>query len=482
MQKCNFILQILAFFGPILFFGTWGCTSDKSQKEAQYSEFFKSEAPSILNRRNKVYLSSLYSTSYKDGFEVANLFDNDPLTFWETKLGKGPGERIELSIVGNGAWISKIMLEAVDGQNASNIEEIDIFINGKSYTFGNLKDTFILDTLVEELSIEFNNVSDLSFKKFESSGEKISIGTFPKTKNIGLKYLILFDSLGQEYQVIPPRIVRGRIAPSSNLNPLVLYHAGHLFDFKKEFAWVEGGEGSGSGDSILIQLEEPICLFKLEIFNGSQGSEENFYSNARIKTMSFKPLGDTSKIFFMLNDLMASEELFLPNNASRNWVLKILDIYPGKVTRDLAISELVLFDCENQPFVIQSGLKEQFQNEILGQFKNDNLIQLLDTYIYNEIQSEPQMHYTQKSLILHSDGTFNVAFKEYFGQSDTTLDFLMDGYWTILENGEELVRLKLIGRLKTKTGMAGNAVFEEELLLKRGIIEGNKLLGKYFSE
>ena len=439
----------------------------------------------IRDLRPELILEGGYATSGLEGSEWFRLFDENPRTTWQTKRGTGPGEKVGISFLGEGAWIGKLILGAVEEENSAIIDEVNIFVNDELFRFGSIRDTFLLDTLVKDLSIEFTKAGDLNYKKFEQEEEKVSIGIFPRDQYIGLRYLLLQDTLGNEYRTVPPRIVKGRLAPSSNLNPLALYHAGHLFDSKKEFAWIEGAEGSGSGDSISIQFEEPQCISKLMIWNGWQASTAKFEANARIKTLHFKPLEDTSRVFFRLKDAPDPSGLLLHRNRSQNWVLKILDIYPGKVTRDLVISELLLFDCEDQPFVVSSGLKEQFQNEMLSQAEGTPLSEVLDTYIFNDINSDPENQYTQKSIVLHADGSFCAASQQYLTQIDITSDNQIDGYWGILEANEEVARLKLLGRWKSKNDpgtLLDDRDFEEELIIKKGQIEGGAVLGRFYTE
>ena len=439
----------------------------------------------IRDLRPELVLGGGYATSELIESEWFRLFDDDPGTVWESKLGTGPGEKIGVSFLGEGAWIGKLILGELEQDSSAIIDEINIFINDELFRFGSIRDTFLLDTLVKDLSIEFAKAGELNYKKFEQEEEQVSIGIFPRDQNIGLRYLLLQDTAGNEYRTLPPRIVKGRLAPSSNLNPLAIYHAGHLFDSKREFAWIEGSEGSGSGDSISIQFEEPQCISKLMIWNGWQASPAKFEANARIKTLHFKPLEDTSRVFFRLKDAVEPSSLLLHKNRSQNWVLKILDIYPGNVTRDLVISELLLFDCEDQPFVVNSGLKEQFQNEMLSQAEGTPLSDILDTYIFNIINSDPDNQYTQKSIVLHADGSFCAASQQYLTQIDMTSDNQIDGYWGILEANEEIARLKLLGRWKSKNDpntLLTDRDFEEELIIKKGQIEGGPTLGQFYTE
>ena len=439
----------------------------------------------IRDLRQALILEGGYATSELGENEWFRLFDEAPGTNWQTKWGTGPGERFGMTFLGEGAWIGNLILGALEMENSAIIDEVNIFVNNELFGFGSIRDTFQLDTLVKDLSIEFTKAGELNYKKFEQEEEQVSIGIFPKDQNIGLHYLLLQDTAGNEYRIVPPRIVKGRLAPSSNLNPLALYHAGHLFDSKKEFAWIEGAEGSGSGDSISIQFEEEQCISKLMVWNGWQASAAKFEANARIKTLHFKPLEDTSRIFFRLKDAVDPSGLLLHPNRSQNWVLKILDIYPGKVTGDLVISELLLFDCEDQPFVVSSGLKEQFQNEMLSQAEGTPLSKVLDTYIFNDINSDPDNQYTQKFIVLHADGSFCAASQQYLTRIDITSDNQIDGYWGILEANEEIARLKLLGRWKSKNdpnALLTDRDFEEELIIKNGQIEGGPALGRFYIE
>ncbi len=472
----------------LLFLLTQACDDHSRQEmegDDQLAVGVAEQETIVQDLRNTILLEGGYSSSSQPGQDWFNLFDDDPGSVWQTKLGTGPGERIGLSFLGEGVWISNLIMVSHGQDAAAIIDEVNIFVNEELYAFGPVKDTFRLDTLVKQLSIEFARAGELSYKRFELEGEKVSVGFFPPDKNIGIEYLILQDSSGREYKTVAPKVVKGRLAPSSNLNPLALYHAGHLFDYKKEFGWVEGSEGSGSGDSILFQFDEPQCISKVMIWNGWQASDQKFEENARIKTLNFKPLEDTSQVFFRLKDIAMPNGILVRQNTSPNWILKIIDIFPGKVTRDLVISELLFFDCEEQPFIVNSGLTKQFQNEILSQVEGSPINDILDTYIFNDINSDPDNQYTQKSIILHSDGSFCASSKKYLTQVDVTSEALIDGHWGILEVNEELARLKLLGRWQSKNTLdheLSDRVFEEELIIKKGQIEGHQFLGRYYTE
>ena len=299
--------------------------------------------PILEDLRESIGLQSVFSSSAALGFSVESLFDDNPSTYWQTKLGLGPRSYLHLVFLDQGVPVSDLLLAPLEGDQQANIREVNIYVNDSLRTYGGITDTFKIDTIVKRLTIELMQVGEMSRKQFESDNEKVTIEKFPADSRVGLAYLTLFDTTSSEYKILPPQRAEGRLASSSNLNPLSVYHAGHLFDYKQEFAWVEGAEGSGSGDSILFQFNQRVCINKFILWNGFQADLEQYESNARIRSLSFKPLHDTSQIVFQLQDVLQPNTVLLTPKEAQSWVLKILDIYPGKVTRDLAISEILLF-------------------------------------------------------------------------------------------------------------------------------------------
>ncbi len=429
-------------------------------------------------------LLSFHSSSNLPDHEVESLFDDDPETHWQTALNTGPNECISFSIIGEGAWIQQLTLEPLIADQTIPFDEVSLYINNQLFAEGE-RFTLQIDTLVKRVDICFKVFKPLIFNKFELEKEAISFGFFPEEANIGLKSLQLFNAEGQAFKVSTPKKIKGRIAPSSNLNPLAMYHAGRLFDGRPHHAWIEGSEGSGSGDSILFQLDTTTCISKIAVWNGLQSTEEQFFANARIKTFHFKPFKDTSTVVFQLPDLFQPSEIYLRKDSAINWLLQIIDIYPGNNTRDLAISELLFFDCDNAPFIIESGLTEQFQNEILSQAEGTILEDILGKYIFNEIRSTEDDSYVQKSITLHPDGVFTTMYQKNDENQVLQPGFIAQGYWNILEVNNQLARLRLSARLlhhQDPLNPEINAHLEEELVIKPQIIEGTKILGKFYTE
>ena len=472
----------------ILLFSVLGCqfsgpnTSTKNNSMEASTDSFSEKPVEFITEEDVIYLEGLTASSSTSDKEIHYLFDNDPTTTWKSKLGTGPREKIEIIFMGEGVHLNHLKIAPTVDDQSAIIHEVTLYINGAPVIFNNVAESFTIDTLVKELIIEFTRVGELNTKQFESEDERVTIGYFPEDKNIGLDYLLIYDRDGTELKLRPPLEIDGRLATSSNLNPLSLYHAGHLFDFKKEFGWIEGAEGSGTGDSILIQLDTSVCISSVMLWNGQQSNFEQFEENARIKTLTFSTMEDTSMVFFKLNDQLRPNSLVFDQVTGQNWVLKIMEIYPGKVTRDLVIGELLFYTCDNQPFIIRNGLKEQFQNELLIGIEGSVLEGYLDKYIMNNIELDSNNNSTRKSIILHSGGTFNYYEQLYRpDEQPPAITKLAAGIWGILEVNETITKLKIRGSWKVRTE-AALPIFEEDLILTKSKIEGSKELGMFYTE
>ena len=478
-------IQILTVKGIIILL-TFSCQPSRQDNKKLESSETVMKAPIVNNNAPNpqplLTLLNLSSTSDQPGFEVENLFDELPHTYWKSKNGTGPNECISLSFIGDGAWISKINVEALVNENTTENDEINLYINDVLFT-ATIASSIRVDTLVTRLEICLKASKSMIFNRFEVDKEVIAVGSFPENKSIGLKSIQLFNAEERLFHVMIPKKIKGRLAPSSNLNPLSKYHAGYLFDGKKEHAWVEGSENSGIGDSILFQIDQPVCINKMTIWNGQQATEKQFYANARIQSFTFAPIHEDDPVIYQLIDSYGQEDVFLKTDSSSNWILSIIDVYRGDLFTDLAISELLFFDCESQPFIIESGLPEQFQNEILSQTENTILENFLDHCFYNEILSEDKNGYTRKSLVLHTDGVCSLLFDYFNDKTQVKNSFMAIGYWNIVDlNAANTIKLYLSARKLSNIQSQEISLFEEELTIKPGIIEGSGLLGRFYTE
>ena len=101
----------------------------------------------------------------------------------------------------------------------------------------------------------------------------------------------------------------------------------------------------------------------------------------------------------------------------------------------------------------------------------------------NEIE-QPEL-FTKQSIQLLSDGTFQIFIQKYEAQKDRTYSKWGDGLWTLSESTNLQMGIKLWGRwhLVLPHHMeTDQSVFQEELLIKPGLLEGVRMLGTFYLE
>ncbi|HAA14396.1 MAG TPA: hypothetical protein DCE41_23030 [Cytophagales bacterium] len=144
------------------------------------------------------------------------------------------------------------------------------------------------------------------------------------------------------------------------------YSAGNLQDGDPATAWVEGKDGQGLGEVIIIpclDLSQPV-----EIWSGYGKSKNLFQFNSRPKEIEIAILDTNSQIMYTqygneylnlkvvkkgrqtLEDLNGYQSLYLPtltdeyytdeNITGRFLAIKILSVYPGSKWEDTCISEV----------------------------------------------------------------------------------------------------------------------------------------------
>ena len=447
--------------------------------------------PEPVDPRKAIFLQSLYATSTDIDNPVNNILDVHPETIWQTRLGAGSDEGIMLSFLpGAENYIQRLELDFAEGPGLAKVNDAIIYVNGQPLYFYNGADTLAIDTFVNVLFIRIGSTAEMNLKEDTEGDFYRSVNSFSPNHAVGIASLRLYDMNGEPYKVVAPKTVKGNLLPSSNLNPVVAYHAGMLFDGRKEFAWVEGSEGSGREDSISISVEEPLSLTDIQLWNGYQRSPLHYKSNARVKQFSFGLKGETPGIYD-LEDEMFSQLVRLDTTLNgQEFVLKILDVYPGRSYSDLAISELLFFEGA-QPIIVESGLAAQFQSEYVSQSKGTVLESLLDRRIYSEMEGEAEV-YEQQSLILRSNGTFVTYQREFSIDTDVDAQTFADGNWQILEADEQKARVKVFGQMTNLSeleayylGVSKNEfsrIFNDILEIYPDRIEGNRFLGTYYVE
>ncbi len=118
------------------------------------------------------------------------------------------------------------------------------------------------------------------------------------------------------------------------------YGPDNLFDDNPATAWVEGSEGDGVGEAVIIRFPEPRTVSKLDILNGYNKSRDIFSKNNRVRTIVVvDSAGGRNEV--QLSDNGNWQSISLDNSNLLSWIMIEIDtVYRGSKYRDTAISEL----------------------------------------------------------------------------------------------------------------------------------------------
>ncbi len=131
------------------------------------------------------------------------------------------------------------------------------------------------------------------------------------------------------------------------------YEAANLHDGKQTTSWVEGSQGSGIGESVLIefnmterehQQDNPLGINGFSLINGLARSEKLYSGNGRVKTLAVF-FNERKVATLSVEDTRRPQTLRLPDidlSPGRTDVLRlrILEVYPGSKYEDTAISDI----------------------------------------------------------------------------------------------------------------------------------------------
>jgi hypothetical protein len=115
-----------------------------------------------------------------------------------------------------------------------------------------------------------------------------------------------------------------------------------LFDNDLNTAWVEGVDGQGIGEWIVIEFDRLRLVKEIQICNGYNKGRELYLKNSRVKELKLE-FSEREKRTVTLKDTGASQSIALPRDqpVKAYWVKFTLEsVYPGSKFQDTAISEL----------------------------------------------------------------------------------------------------------------------------------------------
>jgi hypothetical protein len=120
------------------------------------------------------------------------------------------------------------------------------------------------------------------------------------------------------------------------------FRAPNLFDDDLTTAWIEGEEGTGTGEWVRFEFSEPVVLDHLEIANGYQKDDDRFLSNARVKSLDIEYSNGATQLVELLDtkDLQS----VITTRRATEWIkLTIVSVYPDYEWEDTALSEVRVY-------------------------------------------------------------------------------------------------------------------------------------------
>lgn len=362
-----------------------------------------------------VRLQALTATS---GSDAAALLDGKVETGWRPEgdaLGEGVLLRFE----------ARTRISAIELASCGGNFSVDLFVNGRS---GGARVTPTpKGTLVPLGNATVHSV----FVKVATASAPPCLGE------------IRFQDGAETLPVLPPRRVAGRVEATSTLAPAAAYHPSYLFDSRIDFGWAEGSKGTGEGEAITVELEAPLELVALELWNGYQRSPVHFEKNARARRVTLT-LDDGAPARFELKDAMGAQKLTLPAPVrARRIRLSIDTVYRGSKYPDMVLSELRLWDAAG-PVGVAVTDREAMRAALLAELKGSSLAPLLGRHLTNGCTGDGDDY--RRTLKLRPDQTFVV----YEASSDPTggesASEVFDGTWVPTGRDGPWTEVELFGR------------------------------------
>jgi hypothetical protein len=124
-----------------------------------------------------------------------------------------------------------------------------------------------------------------------------------------------------------------------------------LFDNLDNTAWVEGVDGQGIGEWIVVEFDGLRLVKDIKIRNGYNKDAVLYQKNSRVREIKVE-FSEREKRSVVLKDTGATQPIALPKDLPLKayWVkLTIESVYPGIKYEDTAISELHIGSEPTQP-------------------------------------------------------------------------------------------------------------------------------------
>ncbi len=457
------------------------CASETTDSLNEVSE----EKVDAVEIEDGLFLSGLYATSYAEGNEVENLFDGDEGTSWMTAPGTSIDEGIMLNFI-KSKYINTISLKG-----AKSVERVQIYVNGQSVTATNDLEKISIDNDVETMFIKILRGGEMSIKTLEETEcEMTSSQVVSENTSAGFSEIV-FEGSEDVLDIKAPKKIKASIEASSTLEPATAYNVANLFDSRSEFAWVDGVEGDGVGESFTVNFEKEVWVDAIIIKNGYQRSQKHFNENTRAKKITLKTETGTESL--SIKDEMGAVTIDLSQmHKSKSYTFTIDEVYAGTKYKDLAISDLVFL---SKKMVVapdnnfDGTLREEFKSQVAGT-PLESLLNKRLQYSFTVMDCGEDNN-QNRSLILRSNGTF-VMYEENYddnGGESTTEKIVADGNWKVKDKQEDKIVINVFGKhvnlskiSQVYSGTSMNEllrIFNDNVTITGSSLKGERFVGEY---
>ncbi len=441
-----------------------------------------------------VFLTGLYATSTNtpfDSFAPAMLFDNAD-GYWATMPGAGPDEGVMLYFDAFDG-IGSMELQFQEGASLGKILSIEVFVNGAK--MGSLSpESAVFKDFKEPVNSVYLKISSaegiVSTKnRIEEDEVDYTVSTFKSKLPLGISEIVFKDKEGKKINVMPPKVLKGKMTASSVLKPEEAYTPDFLFDSRIDFGWAEGNPDSpGTGEKLSFTFDKEITISKIRIWNGFHRSDAHYNKNARVKTFSFGSEGNKAE--YNLTDEMKVAEITLKQPVpAKDFQFEILDVYPGSSYKDLVISEMQLYT----PYgwtQLQTDGPEKRKAALMDKVKSSVLSQIVDRWYFESRTTAGNWNIiTKSSIILRSNQSFVIWTDEHLDDVDyNAVQVVYDGNWELVSADQKEARIKIFGKRRMLSqgygAYKGNkksdqvTIFSDVLTITPALIRGEKFVDK----
>jgi hypothetical protein len=161
--------------------------------------------------------------------------------------------------------------------------------------------------------------------------------------------LFLFNSVyADSNQIIPVDIVSSSYLGQNDFLVKANYHPYYIIDDDPNTTWVEGANGDGIGEKVVLNYLNQIKVDALSIYmrNGYQKNKELFQQNNRLKEIKVNFINEinsysVSSFNFTLEDCLGYQEITINRPITFNKIeIIIVSVYKGSLYQDTCLSDL----------------------------------------------------------------------------------------------------------------------------------------------